>query len=508
MRPHRLALVVTAAALALTACSGGEGVDVGDSASGGGGTQLVAAIAAEPDQLDPHKSSAYATFQVLENVYDTLVQPNADLEMEPALAESWTTSDDQLTWTFTLRDGVTFTDGAPLTAEDVAYSYNRIIDEKLSPAWRLGSVESVTAQDDTTVVVTLTQPAPNLLAQLGGYKGMAIVQKANVDSGDIATKPIGTGPFSVESYTAGDSIVLTANPNWWGGAPTLDSVKFTFVPEPTTALANLTSGEVHWTDNLPPQQVTSLEGDDQLTLGVVPSNDYWYFAANQAKEPYSDVRVRQALAWGIDREAITEAAKFGLATVNQTAIPETSTWFYDYAPYSRDVDKAKKLLADAGVSNLTVDLMVTSEYPETVQAAQVMASQLAEIGVTVKIRTEDFATWLDDESKGKFDIFMLGWLGNIDPQDFYFAQHHTDGGSNYQKYSNAEVDALLEKGAVETDPAARKQHYDQATKIIVDEASYTYLYNPDVVQAWSSKLAGYTARGDRAIRFASASLNE
>jgi peptide/nickel transport system substrate-binding protein len=500
--------------LTASACGGGEGVDIdgdgdggGENGGGGGGGELVAALSAEPDQLDPHKTTAYASFQVLENVYDTLVQPDENLEMAPALAESWETSDDQLTWTFTLREGVTFHNGDPLTADDVVFSYNRIIDEELANAYRFDAVKSVEAVDDRTVDIKLKQPAPNLLAQIGAFKGMAIVHEQNVTSGEVTRNPIGTGPFKLSDYTSGDSITLTANADYWDGEPGVGSVRFTFVSEPSVALANLQSGQVQWTDNLPPQQVESLEDGGELEIGRVPSNDYWYFATNQARKPFDDPRVRQALAWAIDREAITEAAKFGLATVNQTAIPETSTWYYDYAPYEQDPDKARQLLQEAGATNLTMDMMVTNEFPETVQAAQVMESQLSEVGVKLKIRTEDFGTWLDEQSKGNFDAFMLGWLGNIDPDDFYYSQHHSSGSNNYQKYVNKELDGLLDKARTETDEGARKDLYDQAAKIIVDDASYTYLYNPEVVQGWSSNLEGYEIRGDRAVRFHKASLS-
>jgi peptide/nickel transport system substrate-binding protein len=506
----RLAALVAILALFLTACTGGgEGVDVdgeGGNNSGGGGGQLIAAIAAEPDQLDPHVTTAYASFQVLENVYDTLVMPDENLEMQPALAESWTTSDDQLTWTFKLREGVEFHNGDPFTADDVVYSYNRIIDEELSNSYRFSSVEEVTAVDDQTVEIKVAQPTPNLLALIGGFKGMAIVHQENVESGDVKQNPIGTGPFAFESFTPGDSIVLTANKDYWGGAPKIGSVKYTFVPEPTVALANVQSGQAHWTDNLPPQQVETLKESGDVEVGIVPSNDYWYFATNQAREPFDDPQVREALAWGIDREAITEAAKFGLATVNQTAIPRSSDWYYDYAPYSHDPEKARQLLQDAGVENLEMSIMVTNEYPETVTAAQVMADQLSEIGVKLNIRTEDFATWLDEQAKGNFDAFLLGWLGNIDPQDFYYGQHHSKGTNNYQGYSNPDVDAALDAAGRETDEERRQELYDEAVKMIVDDNSYTYLYNPDVVQAWTPDVSGYTVRSDRAIRFADVSL--
>ena len=200
-----LASLVLGAGLA-AGCSGGGGVDVGGGggdAGGAGGAGLNAAIAAEPDQLDPHKTTAYASFEVLENVYDTLVAPDADLQMQPALAEEWETSDDELTWTFTLRDGVTFHDGKELTADDVVYSFNRIIDDELSAAYRFDKVKKVSAPDDSTVVIELKSPAPNLLAQIGGYKGTAIVEKENVESGDITRAPVGTGPFSLDRLLLG-----------------------------------------------------------------------------------------------------------------------------------------------------------------------------------------------------------------------------------------------------------------------------------------------------------------
>ncbi|MFI7586082.1 ABC transporter substrate-binding protein [Spongisporangium articulatum] len=496
----------TAATLVVAGCSAGSGVNTGGGSGTGAGT-LNAAIAGEPDQLDPHKTTSYMSFEVLENVYDTLVEPDENLEMQPALAESWTTSPDKLKWTFKLRKDVTFHNGDAFTADDVVYSYDRIIDDKLQTAYKFDSVKDVKKVDDYTVDIDLKTETPNLLANLGSFKGMAIVDKANVEDKKIGSAPVGTGPFSFESWQRGQSISLKANPKYWGGAPKLGGVKFTFVKEPSTALANLRGGQVQWTDNLPPAQVTALTKSSNPVVKSVPSNDYWYFALNEKKKPFNDVRVRQAFAWGIDRNAITEAAKYGAAQPNQTAIPKTSSWYYDYAPYSYDPAKAKALLDQAGVKNLSVDFMVTSEYPESVTIAQVMKDQLSKAGIDLKIRTEDFNTWLADEGSGKYDGFALSWLGNIDPDEFYYSQHHTGGSYNFQKFSNKDVDAALDKGHTTSDQAARKAAYDQAAKLIVDQASYIYLYNPNVVQGYSSKLQGYTVRGDRAVRFRDASLS-
>src|SRR3954447_12341365 len=195
---------ITAVICALTGCSTGEKVDLGGVTSG----NLIAAIAGEPDQLDPHKTTAYFSFEVLENVFDTLVEPDENLEMRPALAESWDVSPDQLTWTFHLRKGVTFHDGGPFTADDVVYSYRRIIDDKLVNSDKFSAVSDISAPDPSTVVIRVKQPTPNLLTNLGGFKGVAIVSRRNVESGQIATHPIGTGPFSFEGAKSGDSVTL------------------------------------------------------------------------------------------------------------------------------------------------------------------------------------------------------------------------------------------------------------------------------------------------------------
>ncbi|HET7304008.1 MAG TPA: ABC transporter substrate-binding protein [Segeticoccus sp.] len=513
-----LACTAVVTAVALAACSGGgEAVDVNGGSSavasggsqgsgGGGGGTFVAAISAQPDKLDPQKTTAYASFQVLENVYDTLVVPNPKtLTFEPSLATKWKTSKDQLSWTFTLRKGVTFHDGSDFDASDVVYSYNRIIDDKLSNAYRFATVKDIEAVDDHTVRIDLKKPTPNLLADIGAFKGMAILPEGADKKFDLNKEDAGTGPFTIESVQP-DAITLKAYDQYWGDGPHVGTVEFRFISEPSTALTALQTGEVDWTDNIPPQKVSSLSQDDSVVFKSVPSVDYWYLTMNFDHKPFGNPKVREAISYALDRKAITEAAKFDGATVNQTAIPKGSYWYDDYAPYSHDPDKARALLKEAGVSNLKMGLMVTDEYPETVQAAQVISAELGEVGIDVKIQVEDFATWLDREGRGDFDAFMLGWLGNLDPFGYYDSQHRCGGSNNYQHYCNKQVDQLLDEAAVETDKAQRKQLYDQAVQKIVDDNSYIYLYNPDVVAAWSPDVSGFQLRADRAINFETVKL--
>ncbi|SOE00237.1 ABC transporter substrate-binding protein [Blastococcus haudaquaticus] len=502
MRAYRPLALAAAGGLLLTACGGGDSVDTGGGGGGGGDNVLVAAVSAQPDQFDPHVTSAYPSFQVLENVYDTLVVPNAeDLTMEASLAESWETSEDGLTWTFALREGVTFHDGSEFDSADVVYSYNRIIDEELANSYRFANVTAVEADGPQSVVIRVSQPTPNLLSLIGAFKGMAILPEGAAEDLDLTTEANGTGPFQLESSDA-SSTVLTAYEDYWGGAPAIDGVEYRYITEPAAALTALENGEVQWTDNVPPQQVESLGENEDVELASTPSVDYWYMSMNYAREPFGNPQVRRAIATAIDREEVTEAARFEAARANQTAIPEDSFFYSDYAPFDADEDAARQLMEESGVTTpLTMGLMVTDEFPESVTAAQVIASQLEAIGITVEVEVLDFATWLDRQDQGDFDAFMLSWLGNIDPADFYEAQHITDGSSNYQGYSNPEVDRLLTEASTETDQDARKQLYDQAAKLIVDDVSYLYLYNPDVVQAWVPGLEGYRIRADRAINF-------
>ena len=545
---RRLLALLACFALVVGACSGGgEAVDmedgeIGGTAAEGGGTGtegtggedgdddagggvLRAALGGDPDKLDPQTTSSAFAFKVLENVYDTLVQPGDDLQPEPALATEWETSEDLLTWTFTLREGVTFHDGSAFDAEDVKASYERIMAVGAN-AFRLDAVESMEAVDELTFEITLTRPAPNLLVQLGAFKGMAIIPSeiasqtptdaptdGETPAGDPAEQalndqPVGTGPFRLTDFTPGSSITLEAHDDYWGGPdlPRLDGVEYRIIPDESVKLTNLETGEVDWIDTVPPQQLASLEQRDDIEVGRVAGNDYWYMATNIAREPWSDRNVRRAIAFALDPAQIAKAAKFDAATPNETAIPEASFWYHEYAPYGRDVEQAQTLLDEAGVSNLTMDLMVTNEYPETVTAAEVIANQLGDIGIDVQIRTEDFSTWLADQGEGEFDAFMLGWLGNIDPDDFYYAQHHSEGGFNFHGYSNPEVDELLDAGRRETDQEARKQIYDQVAELIVDDASYIYFYNPDIVNAWSPDVQGYETRPDNAVRFVETSL--
>jgi len=471
------------------------------------GGVLTVAISADPVGFDPHKTSAYSSFEVLENVYDTLVSVGDDLRPIPDLAKTWTTSEDGLTWTFNLRDGVTFHNGDPLTAQDVKYSLERIMnpDTGSGAAWRLAAVKSISAPNAHTVVINLKYPYPGLLTKLGGYKGMAIVDKKTVDDGTINTHPVGTGPFMFVQYVPGDQVVLEKNQNYWQeGKPYLDRVVYRIIPDETVRVTSLLTNEIDWIDSVPPQRISELQNNSALVVGETSGTSYWYIGVNLKHPPFDDRRVRRAIAYAIDRKEIAAAAKWEAATPNDGPIPSSSFYYADIHPFlgHESLAKAKELLKEAGYPDgFKADIMVTNFYPETVRSALTLQSELKALGIELEIRVLEWGTWLNEEAAGNFDLFVLGWIGNLDPDDYFYAQHHTGEVFNFTGYSNSEVDTLLDQGRQETDPEKRFAIYKQVQDLVINDAPYIYLYVPNVVQAWHPWVQGYSTRSDEAIRF-------
>lgn len=359
------------------------------------------------------------------------------------------------------------------------------------------------AIDDMTVAIALTEASPNLLGRIGAYKGMAIVPKEIVEDGTVDTFPVGTGPFKFVEFTPGDHVTLEANSDYWEeGKPYIDGVTFQIIPDETVLLTNLMTGEVDWVDSLPPQRVTELATSGEIIVQKKSGGDYWYIGLNLNREPFNDVRVRQAIAYAINRSDVAAASKWDTATPNQGPISPDSFWYYDYQSFDQDLEKAKELLAEAGYPNgFDTEFMPTTFYEETVRSAQVLQAQLAQVGINADIRTLEWGTWLEEEGAGNFDMYICGWVGNLDPDDYFYAQHHTDLFFNFTGYSNPDADVLLDEGRTETDEAARKEIYDQVQELIIDEAPYVYLYSSDVVQAWQPYVRGYSTIGTNAKRF-------
>ena len=470
-----------------------------------GGT-LIAAWAQDPVGLDPHITSAYSSFQILENVLDTLVTLDEEQNVVPSLAESWEVSDDGLVWTFHLRDGVAFSNGRALTADDVVYTYDRMLDPDTGSgnAYLLAGVVDVAAVDERTVTITLDEPNVALLGHLAVNKSVGIIARESVEDGTINTQPIGTGPFMITDFQPGTSVRLERNPHYWqDGMPYLDAIDIRIIPDESVRRTALVSGDVDWAISVPPQALDQLRAEEGIVVDETTAGAYWYIGVNLEREPLNDPRVRQALAFAVNRENIAVAASFGTAQPTNGPIPSSSAWAMDHEPYSYDPERARELLAEAGLADgFDMEIMPTTQYEESIRAAQVIQADLAAVGIRASIRTLEWAEWLQEEGDGNYDTYVCSWNGLVDPDDYFYAQHKTGEVFNFTGYSNATVDELLDEGRSTQGYDERYAIYQQINQTIVDEAPYVYLYNPLNINAYADHVQGYQARGDQAIRFA------
>ena len=464
------------------------------------GGVLRAAHDAEWTGLDPHVASTVSSFFVLANVVEGLTVMNDDIELTPQLATEWVQSDDGTTWTFTLREGVMFSNGEEMTSEHVLFSMNRI----LNPDTGSGRVASVGGEDAVweaidTYTVSVTTPEPNaVLPILLSGSGSEIVHPDSVDENGVIVVPIGTGPFIIEDLDGTISLTLAKNENYWQeGLPLLDAVEVSVIQEDAAREAALLGGEVDFITTVAPQAVEALESDENVVVQIAPALSYRYIGLNVTREPFDDVRVRQAIAYAIDRQQLCEAGDFGLCTTLNGPVDTASPWYFDYAPYEQDLDKARELLAEAGYPDgFEMELLPTSTYSDTVRQAQVLQAQLAAVGITTTINAPEWAEWLELEGNFMYDGYICSWNGLIDADSYYYLQHRTDEVFNFTGYSNPEFDELVEQGRQVADFDERYAIYEQANQILVDEAPYVYFYNVTFRRAMTPNVQGYVTRSD------------
>ncbi len=461
------------------------------------GGDLIFAINVEPPSLDPHTSSAFATRRVAELVYNGLVRYDKNMEIIPDLATSWTISDDNLTYTFKLRDDVKFHNGRQMTAQDVVYSFTRIMtDPKSSRKGLLSAVDKVAAADDYTVNLTLKQPFTPLLANLAA--GIYIVpQEVVEEKGDLANTAVGTGPFKFIEWVPKSHIKLEKNPDYFEtGKPYLDSVTIQIVPEESARIAAVRTGQVQIAVLREANSSDLLADEKSLNIQKTLDLNFHVLGLNNNKEPLSDVRVRQALSLAINRQELMETCAFGKGAVAGPIPPGLSAWTVptaDLANYQQDVVKAKALLAEAGQeSGFELSVMTSPTYPEMVCDAQVIQAQLKEIDVDVKIDQTEWGTYV--ERWGKHD--MVAYTGingqtSFDPDYGIYPALYTKGSWNVYEFSDADVDKLLDEGRSTIDDAARKQIYGDLQKLVAEKAPLLYLYSASLTDAVSTKVHDY-----------------
>ncbi|MCB9105810.1 MAG: LysM peptidoglycan-binding domain-containing protein [Anaerolineales bacterium] len=481
------------------------GTDISADEAQPGGT-LKVAFQNEWAGLDPHTVSSYSSYQILNNVLEGLTFYDNNLNLVPWLAESWEQSEDGLTWTFHLREGVMFTNGREMTAEDVKWSFERLIDPATGAgnAARVGPPETqIEVIDDYTVAITHPEPFGIFPQSIGFDKSTGIVAKESVNEDGIIVEPIGTGPFQISEVEGTTRMVLTKNENYWQeGLPYLDAIEITPIPDDTVRETALLSGDVDWVLSIAPQNYESLEANPDVVVSTAPQLSYDYMGINLTREPFTDVRVRQAIALALDREEIAAAGYFGLAETIEGPTGPGSPWYFDYAPYGQDIERAKELLAEAGYPDgFEMELLPTVQYGETVRAAQVIQQQLAAIGITASINAPEWSQWLELEGNFNYDAYICNWNGLIDADQYYYLQHKSDQVFNFTGYDNPEFDELVTEARSTSDFDERYQIYQDLNQILVDDAPYIYMYNKLEIRAYSPQVKGFVTRSDQANNF-------
>ncbi len=440
---------------------------------------LVMARSADTTGLDPHTQTAFASFRLLELIYEPLVNLAPDLSIVPGLAEGWEFSDDATVLTMTLRQGVKFHDGSDFNSADVKASFERILLEETGAATRSNflNVASIDTPDDYTVVFTMNEPDVPILGAMTSLNA-AIVSS---DMTDFASTAVGTGPFKLDSWVPEETTMLSANADWWGEGPFIDGVEIRIIPDETSILAALRAGEIDFALLNDPLVATLLLGDPEIVLNSVPALAYHVLQLNAARPPMDKLEVRQAISCAIDRQQVLDTASLGEGQVTgPLTIPAFQLPLSEYACYEKDLDKARELLAQAGMSDgFTLKVIAANAEPPTaLSEAQSIQAQLAEIGITIEIESLELSVYVDRWLAADFDAAVALNGGRPDPYTMYNRYWTKTGNLNtVAGYIDDTLDSLMAQGRAETDPQARFDIFAEFQKHLVEVAPWVWLYN-------------------------------
>lgn len=452
------------------------------------GGSVVYGMTQDLASLDPHVDTDAGTRDVVFNLYEGLVKPTSDGGFIAAVASDYTISDDAKTYTFTLRDGITFHDGTPVTIEDVKYSIDRYAEIQGESSAFSSLVDSVEVQDDKTLVVNLKESYSEFLPMMT----IAIIPQSNEDP---VGNPIGTGPFKYVSYTPGQNLELEKYDGYWQeGVPSLDSVEFKFIADVDTAFVELQAGTIDILKYLTSAQAETLGDDYNIVQGSMNLVHAMYL--NSAYEPLSKTEVRQALYYAVDRDAINNFIFGGKShIIGSHMIPAMSKYYEPEAEtvYSYDPEKAKELLADAGYADgFDLEITVPSSYSQHVDSAQIIADELSQVGINVTLNQVEWSTWLQDVYKGgNFQATVIGFDGTLAPSD-WLKKYVTDDAKNFMHYSNTEYDDVFNTAYTTVDDDVKVENYKKAQMILAEDAAAVYIEDPANLVAVSKKFGGYT----------------
>jgi peptide/nickel transport system substrate-binding protein len=487
------------------------------------GGEVTIALAEEPDALDPSLAGTFVGRIVFANMCEKLYDTDSQLQVVPQLAaEMPDISQDGLTVTIPLRDGLTFNDGTPFNAAAVKQSIER--HKSIAGSSRtaeLASVRSVEVVDPLTVRLNLREPFAPLTSVLADRSGM-VMSPAAMDrlGANFGDDPVCVGPFEFVERRAGESITLQKSNDYYDADQVnLDRVTFTIIEQGPVRAANLRSGDVDIAERLDTTTLEQVEAEENLRLYEAGSIGYQGITINvgnvggverafgQRQVPIAtDPRIREAFELSLDREAINDVVFQGRYEPDCSPISPVSPFYTQVECSQRDVARAKQLLQQAGVQTpVPVELMLNTD-PQAVRLGQVVQQMAKEAGFAVKVRPTEFVSSLELAEKGQFDTFQVGWSGRVDPDGNIYDFMHSTGDNNYSGYHDRDLDEMLEEARSTTNTGQRQEMYAEIVERLQDSLGIVYLYHENLFTGASSDLVGLEYYGDGLLRLKTAGL--
>lgn len=487
---------------------------------------LVIGLQAEPTSLDAHVISDFNSSRAAMEIYDQLVEfKDEGTELEPGLAEKWDISPDGLDYTFYLKKGIKFQDGNPLNADAVKFSIDRQIDpnhpyhntgEFAYADFTFGTVKEVKVIDESTVKITLKEAFAPFLSNMAMHSASIVSPEAVKKYGkDFSKNPVGTGPYKFVSWKPGVEIILEKNADYFKGAPKIDQLIYKPIAEDQTRLTELEAGNLDLIVNVPPDDLQRLQDAKKYQIIEQPGMHVWWTAFNTQKKPFNNVKVRQAINYAINRDAIVKDILKGTGEPATTPLPPV-VWGHDFniKNYDYNPEKAKQLLAEAGYPNgFEANYWIPesgSGMQQPVTMAAAIQADLEKVGVKLKIQKVEWGTYLDkvfiEPEKSEMDMHQMSWMGdNGDPDNFLYALLSSEqipkAGFNDAYYKNDKVDELLKKARVTQDKQARTKMYEDAQKLIMEDAPWVVMDHEKQIVVASPKVKNFKLHPTGVFRF-------
>ncbi|GKV70584.1 diguanylate phosphodiesterase [Sporosarcina sp. NCCP-2716] len=457
----------------------------------------------EPAGLDPHKTPAHSSVRIYSKIYEGLVTFDENMELVGQLASDWEQPDDK-TYVFNLVEGVKFHNGREMTADDVKYSFERIMDEKTAShiSSYFADIKSIEVMDDNTIKFELEEPNATFLTNLTNSSAAVVAKEVVEENEDLQQVAVGTGPFVFEKWVPDNSVTLIKNKDYHvKDTPKLDRLEYYTMKEEAARLSAIRTGEIDMT-TLTSKSAGLLEKDDNVEIKDYQSLEYSYVGFNTENKPFNDEKVRQALSLATDRESIAKVVWDGKAIITGPITPAMGDWAIDVKDeelYMRNIEEAKKLLADAGYPDgFSTTITTASTYADMVDTAQLLQQQWAEIGVKAEIKQIEWGEYIDTWSNKTADI-LIGRNGSgTDPDramNYFFS---TEGSANVWNFSDKDYDKLVEEGKRTIDQDERKEIYDKAQKELLELSPNLFLVSPESYVAVRKDVKGYTPRAHNA----------